>query len=83
MKYLSNLKYLVKVVATNNELTSIFDVKNTLLHLDILNVSNNCISKMNDLSGHKHLRILNLKANNIVQINGISKNNKLDILDLS
>ena len=77
LKYLSGLKYLVKVVAINNELTSIFDVKNPPLHLDYLNVSSNAIVKMSDLSCHKHLRILNLRGNQIVQMGGIDKNKKL------
>lgn len=70
-------------MATNNELTSIFDVKNPPLHLDYLNVSSNSIAKMSDLSCHKHLRILNLRGNQIVQMGGIEKNHKLEILDIS
>lgn len=77
MKYLSGLKYLIKVRATNNELISIFDVKEAPLHLDWLDVSNNAISKMSDLARNRYLRVLNLRSNSIVTIEGISKNKNL------
>ena len=77
LKYLSGLKYLVKVTANNNELATIFDTKKAPLHLDTLDVSNNKIAKISDLSMHKHLRILNLRANSITVIEGLSKNSKL------
>ena len=83
LKYLSGLKYLVKVIAVNNELTSVFDTKKAPLHLDTLDVSSNKITKISDLSMHRHLRVLNLRANRISVIEGISKNAKLEILNLS
>lgn len=83
MKYLSGLRYLIKIKATNNELTTILDLKKPPLHLDTLDVSSNNISKMSDLSGNKYLRVLNLKANSISVIEGINKNLNLEILDIS
>jgi hypothetical protein len=74
LKYLSGLRFLKKIKATNNELTSILDVKKSPLYLDTLDVGHNKILKMNDLSSNQYLRILNLKANSIIVIEGISKN---------
>lgn len=77
------MRYLIKVKATNNELISIFDVKEPPLHLDSLDVSNNAITKMMDLSRNKYLRVLNLRTNLISVIEGINKNLNLEILDIS
>lgn len=63
LRCLSGLKFLIKIKASNNELTSILDVKHAPLHLDTLDVSNNKITRMTNLGGNKYLRVLNLKSN--------------------
>jgi Leucine-rich repeat (LRR) protein len=83
LKYLSGLQFLLKIKASNNELTSILDLKKPPLHLDTLDLSNNSISKMTDMSQHHFLRVLILRCNTISVIEGLSKNTNLHILDLS
>jgi Leucine-rich repeat (LRR) protein len=83
LKYLSGLRYLKKIKATNNELISILDVKKSPLYLDSLDVGHNNILKMSDLSSNQYLRVLNLKANGITVIEGINRNMNLQILDIS
>lgn len=51
--------------------------------MDWLDVSNNSISKMSDLSRNRYLRVLNLKSNSISTIEGLNKNSNLEILDIS
>ena len=51
--------------------------------LEELDLSNNEISQMGDMSVHKYLKRLNLNNNSIVRIEGLEKNSNLEILHLN
>lgn len=77
LKYLSGLKYLTTIIATNNQLTSVLDMKYLPQSLDYVDLSQNQITKISSLEGHKHLRVLKLVGNKIMTITGLEKNKKL------
>jgi protein phosphatase 1 regulatory subunit 7 len=83
LKYLNGLKYLSSVRATDNQLTSILELKEAPLHLDSLDLSGNRIAAIPDLARHKSLRVLKLTGNRITAIRGLEKNKALRVLDLS
>lgn len=83
LRHLNGLKFLTSIKATNNQLTSVLDVKEPPLHLDFLDLGNNRIAAIPDLSRHKSLRVLKLNANKIGSIRGLNKNQDLRVLDLS
>jgi Leucine-rich repeat (LRR) protein len=83
LRHLNGLKFLTSIKATNNQLISVLDIKEAPLHLDLLDLGNNRITSIPDLSRHKSLRVLKLNANKIGSIHGLSKNKALRILDLS
>jgi Leucine-rich repeat (LRR) protein len=83
LKYLNGLKYLTTVVATDNQLTSILELKEAPLHLDSLDLSGNRITAIPDLGRHRALRVLKLAGNKITAIRGVEKNGALRVLDLS
>ena len=74
---------MTSIVAVNNQLISILDMKQIPDSLDSVDLSYNLITRIPSLDGHKHLRSLNLKGNKIQNITGLENNKKLDILNLS
>lgn len=83
LRHLNGLKFLTSIKATNNQLITVLDIKEPPLHLDFLDLGNNRIATIPDLTRHKFLRVLKLNANKISAIRGLSKNKELRILDLS
>jgi protein phosphatase 1 regulatory subunit 7 len=83
LKYLSNLKYIREIKATNNQLITILDMKVLPLYLDTVDLSSNGIISIPNLEKNKFLRVLKLQNNKIVSISGIDKNKNLQILDIS
>jgi protein phosphatase 1 regulatory subunit 7 len=83
LKYLNGLKYLTTVRATDNQLTSILELKEAPLHLDSLDLSGNRIAAIPDLARHRSLRVLRLAGNRITAIRGLERNKALRVLDLS
>ncbi len=83
LKYLNGLSFLTRITASHNQLTKVLDIKQPPLSLDWLDLSNNHITVIPDLSSHLHLRVLKLNSNKLTHISGLQRNRALRVLDLS
>jgi Leucine-rich repeat (LRR) protein len=82
LRELGNIKHLIKLNASNNQLRFSFDFKPPA-NLEWVDYSGNCIESISGCEGNRYLKYLYLDNNNIKCIEGLLSNKNLRVLSLN